>query len=328
VWCNLLRAPVSLLFFNKPYLPPPYLHLHLHPSPLGAELLDVQAALVNAFPQCTDLSCDPGRGITAFTPHLSLGQWRTAAGVAAAAATHQAGAWQQPLRFQAGGVALISRAGYEDPFSVQWFVPFGGGDPVQLGVPYIATVGPPCAEAAGTASTAGTAGTAPAQQTAGTAAAGNASDSNSGGSTAGVAAAAAGPDATAGPALPPAPALEFGLGAALPDGSVWVFSYGANTCPRKLSGVRGVQPLESLPASLPGWRLAFTHRGGMGNVEPLAPSQAGPAGLQAVHGVLHRLSAGDYGRLINMEHEYRCGGVEGRWVVCLHVAKVVWAWAL
>ena len=44
-----------------------------------AELLEVQAALQAAFPQCTDLSHDPGRGITAFTPHLSLGQWRSPA---------------------------------------------------------------------------------------------------------------------------------------------------------------------------------------------------------------------------------------------------------
>jgi hypothetical protein len=36
----------------------------------------VQAALQAAFPQCSDLSDDPARHITAYTPHLSLGQWR------------------------------------------------------------------------------------------------------------------------------------------------------------------------------------------------------------------------------------------------------------
>lgn len=46
----------------------------------------------------------------------------------------------------------------------------------------------------------------------------------------------------------------------------------------------------------------------MGNLVPLAPGEAGPAGLGAVHGVLHRLSAADYGRLCCMEHEYRCAG--------------------
>jgi hypothetical protein len=37
----------------------------------------VQSALQAAFPACNDLSDDPQRGITSFTPHLSLGQWRS-----------------------------------------------------------------------------------------------------------------------------------------------------------------------------------------------------------------------------------------------------------
>jgi hypothetical protein len=41
-----------------------------------AGLLAVQAALESAFPGCNDLSSDPSRGISAFTPHLSLGQWQ------------------------------------------------------------------------------------------------------------------------------------------------------------------------------------------------------------------------------------------------------------
>jgi hypothetical protein len=39
-------------------------------------LLAVQAALEGAFPGCNDLSSDPSRGISTFTPHLSLGQWQ------------------------------------------------------------------------------------------------------------------------------------------------------------------------------------------------------------------------------------------------------------
>ncbi|KAL4448021.1 hypothetical protein ABPG75_005240 [Micractinium tetrahymenae] len=244
--------------------------------PEAEELAGVQAALASAFPQCTDLSSDPGRGITAFTPHLSLGQWRGAAAVAAAAAEQRAGAWARPAAFQAGGVALIAREGYEHPFSVRWFVPFGGGQPRQLDVPYIATVGEPCPLLAAAGSAAAVA------------AAGGVNGGSGGGSS----------DA-------PAPArAEFGLGSARPDGSVWVLSYGANMSPTKLSGVRGIAPLESLPAALPGWRLAFVHRGAMGSLVPLAPGERGPAGLGAVHGVLHRLGAADYGRLINMEHEY------------------------
>lgn len=36
----------------------------------------LQAALEGAIPGCDDLSSDASRGITAFTPHLSLGQWQ------------------------------------------------------------------------------------------------------------------------------------------------------------------------------------------------------------------------------------------------------------
>ena len=282
-----------------------------HCSLLPAELLAVQAALERAFSQCSDLSSDAARGITAFTPHLSLGQWRSRADVQAAAAQLAAG-WS-PLSFEVAGVGLMSRQGFEDPFQLDWFVPLHGGEPVAVGAPYIATVG----DSTGLPAAAD---------------AGNSSGSDHWSSF-------------------------FGIGAAQQDGSVWQFAYGANMAPRKLNGARGLHPLESLPASLPGWRLAFTHRGGkldqcmranlaemvagrvtdfgthapvathamlarsprvptnlqpfhlltgMGNLVPLAPGETGPAGLGAVHGVVHRLSAADYGRLCCMEHEYRC----------------------
>lgn len=47
---------------------------HHHPTPLIG-LVALQSALQGAFPGCTDLSDDPQRDITRFTPHLSLGQW-------------------------------------------------------------------------------------------------------------------------------------------------------------------------------------------------------------------------------------------------------------
>ena len=50
----------------------------------ASELLALQSAFVEAFPQCTDMSSDPARGITAFRPHLSLGQWRSPAEARAA----------------------------------------------------------------------------------------------------------------------------------------------------------------------------------------------------------------------------------------------------
>lgn len=94
----------------------------LRPCP-AAELLAVQAALQRAFPQCTDLSSDPGRSITAFTPHLSLGQWRTKADVQAAAA-HLAAGWS-PLSFEVAGVGLIARQGFDDHF--RWAPTAGHG---------------------------------------------------------------------------------------------------------------------------------------------------------------------------------------------------------
>ena len=50
-----------------------------------AELKRLQAALVRAFPRCTDLSADPERGIVGFAPHFSVGQWRSPAEAEAAA---------------------------------------------------------------------------------------------------------------------------------------------------------------------------------------------------------------------------------------------------
>ncbi len=50
----------------------------------AAELLELQARLVGAFPDMTDLSHDPARGIARFTPHLSLGQFRSLADLEAA----------------------------------------------------------------------------------------------------------------------------------------------------------------------------------------------------------------------------------------------------
>ena len=56
-----------------------------HDVRVSAELEALQATLVEAFPSCTDLSDDPSRSISGFRPHLSLGQWRTAADAESAA---------------------------------------------------------------------------------------------------------------------------------------------------------------------------------------------------------------------------------------------------
>ena len=61
----------------------PALASSLWSAPLGDKVagMQQQAALVEAFPHCTELSQDPARGITSFQPHLSLGQWHSRAHV-------------------------------------------------------------------------------------------------------------------------------------------------------------------------------------------------------------------------------------------------------
>ncbi|KAJ1461135.1 hypothetical protein M885DRAFT_507760 [Pelagophyceae sp. CCMP2097] len=77
---------------------------------------------------------------------------------------------------------------------------------------------------------------------------------------------------------------------------VWNFAYGANMDDHKLRFVRKLTPLESVPAQLRGYRLAFNHNGGMGNLVPDAASVA--------HGVAHRLSPSDFEKLQGMEGDY------------------------
>lgn len=99
---------------------------------------------------------------------------------------------------------------------------------------------------------------------------------------------------------------SFGLGSQY-DG-VWNFAYGANMAREKLSGARGLNPMESKPGFLRGYRLSFSHRGAMGNVVPAAEDNAVVGGAcrapDGVHGVLHRLTSEQMGALTNMEHEY------------------------
>jgi hypothetical protein len=89
-------------------------------------------------------------------------------------------------------------------------------------------------------------------------------------------------------------------------------------------GSRGLQPAASQPGVLQGYRLAFNHRGGFGNIMPAAPA-AGAASAAAgggdadadadaaaaaappsnvVHGVLHQRSPAAMATLCCIEHEY------------------------
>ena len=86
-----------------------------------AELVQLQAALQAAFPQCTDLSDDPARGISAFRPHLSLGQWRSAAEAKAAQqalAAERPPLWNSQGSKYAASIATNMRS-YAHPFPMQ-----------------------------------------------------------------------------------------------------------------------------------------------------------------------------------------------------------------
>lgn len=96
---------------------------------------------------------------------------------------------------------------------------------------------------------------------------------------------------------------RFGIGA-LSEG-VWNFAYGANVNQEKLLVGRRITPYESVPAVLPGYRLAFNHRGAMGNVMHLSEPIPQNGWTSDAHGVLHRLKVSDYVKLTNMENAYR-----------------------
>ena len=51
-----------------------------------------------------------------------------------------------------------------------------------------------------------------------------------------------------------------GFGIGTQQQGAWYFAYGANMCTGKLTGSRGITPLESVPGFLQGWRLSFNHR--------------------------------------------------------------------
>ncbi|WP_394840024.1 gamma-glutamylcyclotransferase [Pendulispora rubella] len=109
------------------------------------------------------------------------------------------------------------------------------------------------------------------------------------------------------------------------DGATWYFAYGANMNRRIFVERRGMRPLESETAHLDGYRLAFAIKG-FAVVEPafatLLPDAAG-----TVHGVLHRLGAGDLERLEKLEDEYArhelsvVGARSGRTVAQVYLAS-------
>jgi hypothetical protein len=84
-----------------------------------------------------------------------------------------------------------------------------------------------------------------------------------------------------------------------PAEDIWNFAIGSNMHPDKLRGRANLVIRESCPAKLQDWRLAFNLRG----ISWLEPSMAGvePAPGETVHGVLVRLSPGDFEKLVQSE---------------------------
>ncbi|WP_199315623.1 poly(A) polymerase [Aerosakkonema funiforme] len=78
-------------------------------------LHELQSILQQIFPQCNEQSTKSSAG---FTPHLSVGQFRTAP-----AAISQLPEWH-PLTFPVESIALISRQG-DEPFQVRYLVELG-----------------------------------------------------------------------------------------------------------------------------------------------------------------------------------------------------------
>jgi 2'-5' RNA ligase len=110
--CSHVTAfPVTLAEFRMFVHPSGRATLWLAPEP-KTPLVDLQAALVAAVPDCDDLS----RFAAGFTPHLSVGQARSRREAERLLADLRA-AWQ-PIHFHVSAVALIRRDA-DTPFRIE-----------------------------------------------------------------------------------------------------------------------------------------------------------------------------------------------------------------
>lgn len=103
---------------------------------------------------------------------------------------------------------------------------------------------------------------------------------------------------------PAAPADAAATSTATSAESLWYFGFGANINPWKLRERRKIIPIDQVCGRLPGWRLTFNHKGGMGNIERLDSPALTNRGPDEVHGMLLHLSARDFEKLSAMEYEY------------------------
>eukprot|EP00198_Chlamydomonas_reinhardtii_P000915 XP_001690250.1 predicted protein [Chlamydomonas reinhardtii] len=282
-------------------------------APVG--LVAVQALLEAEFPACTDLGADEGRGIRGFVPHLSLGQLRDERELEALQA-----AWK-PLEWVVDSVQLISRRGYLSPFTVRYHVPFGlnaeGLGPgtaaasrsagrslvravCQLDVPYVAT-------AANLQPRAGQLQEKKEERQ-------EVVEPANGDDTQSLVQRFAMPCLVL-PTRPPQPACSTLQQTSTGSGAPPPCTAAAGAAMERTNGVARVQAataaspgelgaLESHPAVLAGrsYRLVFNRPGGRANLAPTRDLGSDP-GLQAVHGVLHRLPLEGMTRLLLVVHE-------------------------
>ncbi|GAQ83573.1 RNA ligase/cyclic nucleotide phosphodiesterase [Klebsormidium nitens] len=241
----------------------------LDPTDATAQLQTLQAALQEAFPKCTELSTISD----SFKPHLSVGQWRnkreTEEGMRAFGDT-----WPG-LEFTLKEVFLISRADFDDPFHKRSAIPLGaevGASPKLLWTPATSASG------TGTDST---------------------NKSNGTGTRNG-----SGPRNAHGAEDPTSSREQVGSEPSTSGQAdlVWNFAYGANVNKHKLEVVRRITPVDSVPGRLAGYRLAFNHRGAMGNVVE-SPGDA-------CHGLLHQVTREQFNRLREMENGYSAVDVD------------------
>lgn len=112
----------------------------------------------------------------------------------------------------------------------------------------------------------------------------------------------------------------------------WYFAYGANMNAGVLQKRRGVEPLEKVGARLPSYKLDFTHQGiafkepAFASVTPIQENQQ----FSEVHGVLYRLKAADYAKVLKAEGVHTCCPHYSTVEVIVHTydGRQIWAHVL
>jgi len=84
------------------------------------------------------------------------------------------------------------------------------------------------------------------------------------------------------------------------DGCVWNFAYGSNMNANVLTKRRKINPLESLPGVLHGWKLSFEYQG-IPFIEPSWAVVHPGASTDNCHGVLHKMIKEDFIKLLKSE---------------------------